>query len=181
MKDNPDYDANDPHVGLVHRIDKDTSGLLVIAKHRNAKTNLRGAFHPVLRFGGRYDARTGALCRADAPAGCDRMGFVSPGYSRRGHALRPQRHPDRGGHGRGAFEKNADEIMYPASTTKIMTAYIALQMGDMDNDVVTVSQNAIDLVPPTYQTIPPSAGEQVPLLDLISVMLIRSNYWTVYG
>ena len=23
MKDNPDYDANDPHVGLVHRIDKD--------------------------------------------------------------------------------------------------------------------------------------------------------------
>ena len=25
MKDNPDYDANDPHVGLVHRIDKDTS------------------------------------------------------------------------------------------------------------------------------------------------------------
>lgn len=28
------------------------------------------------------------------------------------------------------FEKNADEIMYPASTTKIMTAYIALQMGD---------------------------------------------------
>ena len=52
------------------------------------------------------------------------------------------------------FEKNADEIMYPASTTKIMTAYIALQMGDMDNDVVTVSQNAIDLAPPTYQTIP---------------------------
>ncbi|MFQ9807072.1 MAG: hypothetical protein ACLR07_12015 [Christensenellales bacterium] len=44
--------------------------------------------------------------------------------------------------------------MYPASTTKIMTAYIALQMGDMDNDIVTVSQNAIDLVPPTYQTIP---------------------------
>lgn len=32
MKDHPDYDANDPHVGLVHRIDKNTSGLLVIAK-----------------------------------------------------------------------------------------------------------------------------------------------------
>ena len=40
MKDNPDYDANDPHVGLVHRIDKDTSGLLVIAKTPDAKTNL---------------------------------------------------------------------------------------------------------------------------------------------
>lgn len=40
MKDNPDYDANDPHVGLVHRIDKDTSGLLVIAKTPDAKTSL---------------------------------------------------------------------------------------------------------------------------------------------
>ena len=40
MKDNADYDANDPHVGLVHRIDKDTSGLLVIAKTPDAKTNL---------------------------------------------------------------------------------------------------------------------------------------------
>ncbi len=40
FKDNPEYDANDPHVGLVHRIDKDTSGLLVIAKTPDAKTNL---------------------------------------------------------------------------------------------------------------------------------------------
>ena len=77
--------------------------------------------------------------------------------------------------GRVVFEKNADEIMFPASTTKIMTAYIALQMSDLENDVVTVSQNAIDLVPPTYQTIPLIAGEQVPMLDLISVMLIRSG------
>ena len=44
MKDNPDYDANDPHVGLVHRIDKDTSGLLVIAKTPDAKTNLGNQF-----------------------------------------------------------------------------------------------------------------------------------------
>ena len=40
MKDIPEYDANDPHVGLVHRIDKDTSGLLVIAKTPDAKTHL---------------------------------------------------------------------------------------------------------------------------------------------
>ena len=44
QKDNPDYDANDPHVGLVHRIDKDTSGLLVIAKTPDAKTNLGNQF-----------------------------------------------------------------------------------------------------------------------------------------
>lgn len=40
LKDDPDYDPNDPHVGLVHRIDKDTSGLLLIAKSPNAKTHL---------------------------------------------------------------------------------------------------------------------------------------------
>ena len=73
------------------------------------------------------------------------------------------------------FEKNADEIMYPASTTKILTAYIALQMADLENDVVTISQNAIDLVPPTYATIPLSAGEMVPMLDLISATLVRSG------
>lgn len=40
FKDNPDYDVADPRMGLVHRIDKDTSGLLVIAKTPDAKTDL---------------------------------------------------------------------------------------------------------------------------------------------
>ena len=40
FKDNPDYDVTDPRMGLVHRIDKDTSGLLVVAKTPNAKTSL---------------------------------------------------------------------------------------------------------------------------------------------
>jgi len=40
MKDDPHYDSKDPRLGLVHRIDKDTSGLLVIAKSPDAKTNL---------------------------------------------------------------------------------------------------------------------------------------------
>ncbi len=33
-------DMNNPNIGLVHRIDKDTSGLLLIAKTPSAKTNL---------------------------------------------------------------------------------------------------------------------------------------------
>lgn len=40
LRDNPSYDPNDPGVGLVHRIDKDTSGLLVVAKTPDAKTQL---------------------------------------------------------------------------------------------------------------------------------------------
>lgn len=38
------FDANDPAVGLVHRIDKDTSGLLVVAKTADAKTSLGKQF-----------------------------------------------------------------------------------------------------------------------------------------
>ena len=44
FKDTPDYDVNDPRMGLVHRIDKDTSGLLVIAKTPDAKTALGKQF-----------------------------------------------------------------------------------------------------------------------------------------
>lgn len=44
FKDNPDYDVDDPRLGLVHRIDKDTSGLLVIAKTPEAKTLLGKQF-----------------------------------------------------------------------------------------------------------------------------------------
>lgn len=40
LKEDPNYDPNDPQVGLVHRIDKDTSGLLLIAKTPDAKTHL---------------------------------------------------------------------------------------------------------------------------------------------
>ena len=40
LKDLASYDPNDPEVGLVHRIDKDTSGLLVVAKTPDAKTSL---------------------------------------------------------------------------------------------------------------------------------------------
>ena len=44
MKDVKDFDPNDPEVGLVHRIDKDTSGLLVVAKTPDAKTALGKQF-----------------------------------------------------------------------------------------------------------------------------------------
>lgn len=37
-------DMNDPNIGLVHRIDKDTSGLLLIAKTPEAKANLAVQF-----------------------------------------------------------------------------------------------------------------------------------------
>ena len=40
----PGFDPNDASIGLVHRIDKDTSGLLLIAKTPDAKSNLGKQF-----------------------------------------------------------------------------------------------------------------------------------------
>ena len=79
------------------------------------------------------------------------------------------------GSGEVLFEKNADTVMFPASTTKILTAYIALQMADLDNDKVTVSQHAIDLVPSDYSKVPFTAEETVAMRDLIPAMLVRSG------
>lgn len=44
LKDDPLYNPDDPNVGLVHRIDKDTSGLLLIAKRPEAKAHLARQF-----------------------------------------------------------------------------------------------------------------------------------------
>ena len=44
LRNDPDFDVNDPAIGLVHRIDKDTSGLLVIAKTAEVKSALGKQF-----------------------------------------------------------------------------------------------------------------------------------------
>lgn len=44
LRDNKQYDPTDPRLGLVHRIDKDTSGLLVVAKTPEAKSELSRQF-----------------------------------------------------------------------------------------------------------------------------------------
>ncbi len=45
LKDLPLFNAEDPRPGLVHRIDKDTSGLLVVAKTELAKNHLARQFY----------------------------------------------------------------------------------------------------------------------------------------
>ncbi|MDR2954458.1 MAG: RluA family pseudouridine synthase [Prevotella sp.] len=44
LKDTPEYDAKDPRLGIVHRIDKDTSGLIAVAKNAYAKAHLSQQF-----------------------------------------------------------------------------------------------------------------------------------------
>ena len=71
------------------------------------------------------------------------------------------------------FEKNPDERMYPASTTKILTVLLGIMMGDM-NAQVTMSATAADL-PENSSTIPLDVGETINFQDLLYVTLMRSG------
>ncbi len=71
------------------------------------------------------------------------------------------------------YELNADEELYPASLTKIMTAILAIENGNLD-DVITASQTALTGLDPDGTTVWLSAGEQMPLRDLLYCMLLAS-------
>ncbi len=69
------------------------------------------------------------------------------------------------------YEKNADEMVEPASTTKIMTLLLALEKGEMDS-VVKVSSNAADQHGSLLHI---STGEELVLKDLINGMMMASG------
>ncbi len=69
------------------------------------------------------------------------------------------------------YEKNADMEMFPASTTKLMTAILAAEKyaGQLDT-LVTVSQTAITGIGGNYIAL--QAGEQTTVESLICAMII---------
>lgn len=71
------------------------------------------------------------------------------------------------------YGKNAEERMYPASTTKILTAILALEKCNL-NDMVTVSKSAVDAIPSGYSSAYLSEGEQMSVKDLLAVFLVHS-------
>lgn len=71
------------------------------------------------------------------------------------------------------YEKNAHEKLYPASTTKIMTAILTLEYCKL-TDVVTVSSNAIYSVPNGYSHANLVEGEELTIEQLLHVLLIPS-------
>lgn len=71
------------------------------------------------------------------------------------------------------FAKNIYGQLYPASTTKILTAYIALKEGNLD-DVVTVSEQAVDLESDSSNC-GLLAGDQITLRDLLYGLMMPSG------
>lgn len=73
------------------------------------------------------------------------------------------------------YEKNSHEKLYPASITKIMTAYLACKYGKFD-DTLTASHNAIYGIGQGSSIIGIKEGEQISFLDgLYGIMMESAN------
>ena len=74
------------------------------------------------------------------------------------------------------YSKDADEKMFPASLTKIMTCLVVLEHGDLDS-IVTVSETALEGLEPGSEMNEKThlrPGEQIRLEDLIYYVMIES-------
>ena len=75
--------------------------------------------------------------------------------------------------GKVLYEKNAYKKMYPASTTKLLTALLALENCKM-TDEIKVSKKAIEAVPTGYVTAKIVPGEKFSAYTLLQALLIPS-------
>jgi serine-type D-Ala-D-Ala carboxypeptidase len=75
--------------------------------------------------------------------------------------------------GKILYEKNSEKRMYPASTTKIMTAILTIEKCNL-SDIATVSHDAVYSVPSGYSHANLKVGEELSINDLLNVLLIPS-------
>ena len=71
------------------------------------------------------------------------------------------------------YSKNQNQKMYPASTTKILTAILTIENCNL-NDVVTVPYEAISSITSGYSVAALQTGEQLTVEQLLQVMLVHS-------
>ena len=119
-----------------------------------------------------------------SPALADEYDPLYPEYLSEGHLSATAAILIEAESGKVVFEKNADQRMYPASTTKILTVWLALMMGeslegaDTDEKLKTkfvVSENATNLAP-DESSAKFATGEEVRLIDLCyAAMLVSGN------
>ncbi len=72
-----------------------------------------------------------------------------------------------------AYQKNLYKKMYPASTTKIMTAYLAITQSDLE-DEVTVSEHAVDQSADS-SVCGLKAGDRIKMKDLLYGLILPSG------
>lgn len=75
--------------------------------------------------------------------------------------------------GEVCYAQNIYDKLYPASTTKILTAHIALKYGNLD-DYVTISENAVNQASDS-SVCGLHAGDVIQLRDLLYGLMLRSG------
>lgn len=76
--------------------------------------------------------------------------------------------------GKILYEKNINEKMYPASTTKVMTAILVLEKCNL-NDTVVISKNAVSSVSFGYVTANLKVDEELTVEQLLHVLMVGSS------
>ena len=71
------------------------------------------------------------------------------------------------------YAKNHNERMYPASTTKILTAILVIENGNL-SDTTVASYDAVSVIPAGYSSAYLSEGEEMSIRYLLEVLLIHS-------
>ncbi len=75
--------------------------------------------------------------------------------------------------GKIIYSKNANTIKYPASTTKILTAIIAIEECSLD-DMALVSEYAVTSIPSGYTNANIQVGETLSIKDLLYALMLAS-------
>jgi D-alanyl-D-alanine carboxypeptidase (penicillin-binding protein 5/6) len=68
------------------------------------------------------------------------------------------------------YAKNPDERLYPASTTKILTALLVIESGDLDREVV-VEQSDTEVEPSALYIKP---GDRIKRIDMLYGLMLKS-------
>ena len=71
------------------------------------------------------------------------------------------------------YDKNSNERMFPASTTKILTAILVLENCDL-NEIITASYDAVMSIPEGYVTANIDGDEQLTVEQLLQLLLVHS-------
>lgn len=71
------------------------------------------------------------------------------------------------------YSKNAEKIMFPASTTKIMTAILAIENCNLE-EIITIPRSFDSYIPQGYSNASLQEGEEITIKNLISVFLVHS-------
>lgn len=75
--------------------------------------------------------------------------------------------------GKIVYEKNAHQKMFPASTTKVMTALLVLENCNLD-EKAKVSYESIQAVPEGYSNANLQVGEEMSVKDLLYALMLPS-------